>query len=77
MTGNITLQSNFYPLFAGINHVISRLMSSSGTKSYFGLLKKHVGISMLQRGWTEFSWEGYKSSDSLTNSFAERRSMDD
>ena len=62
MSGPYVPNPDFFKLFMGVNNYINHLMQQSGTRSCFGSLKKHMGISKSAKGWTELAWKGFKPS---------------
>ena len=83
MSGPYTPEPNYFNLFSSVNNYINHLMSKSGTRSCFGSIKKHVGISKSAKGWTELAWEGFKPSNTcsilkcstLTKAYALKKSV--
>ena len=55
----LKLPRNYFPLVRGINNFIGYLMSNSCSKSSFGSLGKHVGITVSGKGWKAEAWEGF------------------
>ena len=83
MSGPYAPNPDYFNHFSGVNNYINHLMSKSGTRSCFGSIKKHVGISKSAKGWTELAWEGFKPSNprsilkcsTLTKIYALKRSV--
>ena len=55
----LKLAKNFFPLVRGINNFISYLMTNSCSKTSFGSISKHVGITVKGKGWKSDAWEGF------------------
>ena len=55
----LKLATNYFPLVRGINKCISYLMTKSCSKSTFGSINKHVGITVKGKNWKSDAWEGF------------------
>ena len=53
------LAQDFFPLVRGINKCIRYLMVKSCSRSIFGSMNKHVGITIKGRNWKSEAWEGF------------------
>ena len=50
---------NLYPLYKMLNDHIIKLMRGSGSRSPYGAIKNHVGMTGSQKNWIADAWEGY------------------
>ena len=50
---------NLYPLYKMLNSHISKLMRGSGSRSIYGAISNHVGMTGSQKNWISDAWEGY------------------
>ena len=55
----LRLPRNYSSHVRGVNNFIGYLMSNSCSKSSFGSLGKHVGITVSGKGWKAEAWEGF------------------
>merc|ERR1711888_454196 len=55
----LKLATNYFPLVRGINKCISYLMTKSCSRSTFGSINKHVGITVKGKNWKLDAWEGF------------------
>ena len=55
----LKLAANHFPLVRGINKCISYLMTKSCSRSTFGSINKHVGITVKGKNWKSDAWEGF------------------
>ena len=53
------LAKDFFPLVRAINKCIRYLMVKSCSRSIFGSMNKHVGITIKGRNWKSEAWEGF------------------
>ena len=50
---------NLYPMYKTLNSHIERIMKSSGSRSPYGALSTHVGMTCSQKNWISQAWEGF------------------
>ena len=50
---------NLFPLYRMLNSHIIKLMKGSGSRSPYGTLSTHVGMTGSQKNWIADAWEGY------------------
>ena len=50
---------NFFPMYKVINTHIKNLMKGSGSRSIYGAISNHVGMTGSQKNWISDAWEGY------------------
>ena len=55
----LKLAANHFPLVMGINKFIRSLMMKSCSRSIFGSINKHVGITVKGKNWKLDAWEGF------------------
>ena len=50
---------NLYPIYKSLNSHIERIMRASGSRSLFGALSTHVGMTCSQKNWISQAWVGF------------------
>ena len=50
---------NYFPMYRVLNKHIKYLMIGSGSRSIFGAISNHVGMTGSQKNWISDAWEGY------------------
>ena len=50
---------NYFPMYRVLNKYIKDMMGGSGTRSIFGSISNHVGMTNSQKNWISDTWEGY------------------
>ena len=50
---------NYFPMYRVLNKYIKDLMGESSTRSIFGTISNHVGMTTKQKIWKSNAWEGF------------------
>ena len=60
LMSHVRLTRNYFPLYRVLNKCIKDIMIQSGTRSIFGAISTHVGMTTKQKNWKSDAWEDFK-----------------